>query len=277
MHSYIPPTRFFPYLTWQQVDALPNKANTLIIQPIGAVEQHGPHLPLIVDAAIATAVVGKALYKLEGDVSAYALPPLYYGKSNEHGQFPGTITLSAQTLMAVLMEMADCVYRAGFRKLLLVNGHGGQPQVLEIVARDLRQRHGDLMVFPLFVWGAPHDVADLVGQQEYDEGIHAGDVETSVMLQLLPDFVNMEKAVREFPAPFAEGSLLSLEGRLPMAWTMDDLSCSGVVGDATVATAKKGAQILESLSDGWVSVFEEIYRFSGLRPAHKPGDKSSDM
>lgn len=266
MHSYIPPTRFFPYLSWPQVEALQNKDNTLIIQPIGAVEQHGPHLPLIVDAAIATSIVGKALGKLDEAIPAYALPTLYYGKSNEHWRFPGTVTLSAQTLTAVLMEMAESLYRAGFRKLLLVNGHGGQPQVLEIVARDLRQQHGDWMVFPLFVWGAPHCAAEVVGEPEYERGIHAGDVETSVMLSLMPEQVKMAEAVREFPADFGEGSLLSLEGRLPMAWMMDDLSKSGVVGDATVATAAKGEAIMASVSDGWVRVFEEIYRCLGPNP-----------
>ncbi len=267
MHGYTPPERFFPYLTWPQVEALPDKKNILIIQPIGAIEQHGPHLPLVVDVAIATAVVGKALAKLESAIPAYALPPLCYGKSNEHWTFPGTVTLSAQTLTAVLMEMAESLYRAGFRKLVLVNAHGGQPQVLEIVARDLRQQHDDFGVFPLSVWGAPHCAAELVGEQEYAQGIHAGDVETSVMLALLPDQVNMAKAVRAFPSAFAPDSLLSLEGRLPVAWTMADLSKSGVVGDATVATVAKGEAILASMTDGWVSVFKEIYRFEGIYPA----------
>lgn len=266
MHSYIPPERFFPYLTWPQVKNLQNKPNTLIIQPIGSIEQHGPHLPLVVDAAIATAVVGQALAQLDKAVLAYALPPLYYGKSNEHSRFPGTITLSAQTLIAVLTEMAESLYQAGFRKLVLVNGHGGQPQVLEIVARDLRQRWGDFMVFPLFVWGAPHCAAEVVGAVEYAQGIHAGDVETSVMLKLLPNQVDMSQAVREFPTDFPIGSLLSLEGCLPTAWVMDDLSVSGVVGDATAASASKGDAILSSLAAGWAKVFQEIYDFVGLSP-----------
>ncbi|MEL6938758.1 MAG: creatininase family protein [Cyanobacteria bacterium J06598_1] len=266
MHGYIPPHRFFPYLSWTQVEALPDKANTLIIQPIGAIEQHGPHLPLVVDSAISTAVVGRALAQLHEMTPAYALPTLCYGKSNEHSQFPGTITLSAATLTAVLMEMAQSIYRAGFRKLIFVNGHGGQPQVLEIVARDLREQHADLMVFPHFVWGAPQQVADIVGEAEYEQGIHAGDVETSVMLALLGQQVDMDQAVSELPTPFAPDSLLSLEGRLPTAWTMTDLSQSGVVGNATVATAEKGEAILASVEAGWVKVFEEIYRFEGLRP-----------
>ncbi|MEL7051306.1 MAG: creatininase family protein [Cyanobacteria bacterium J06588_5] len=266
MHSYIPPERFFPYLTWEAVKALPDKANTLIIQPVGTVEQHGPHLPLVVDSAITVAVVGRALSQLDADVPAYALPPICYGKSNEHTEYPGTITLSASTLSSVLIEVATSLYNAGFRKLLLVNGHGGQPQVLEIVARDLHDRYADFLIFPLFILNAPHDVSAIVGEVEYKKGIHAGDTETSVMLELLPDQVNMERAVREFPKVFEADSLLSLEGQIPLSWVMKDLSTSGVVGDATVATAEKGKAILASVAAGWVEVFEEIYRFEGLRP-----------
>ncbi len=265
MHSYIPPDRFFPYLSWQQIETLPNKASALVIQPIGAIEQHGPHLPLAVDSMIATAVTGRALAQLNPAIAAYALPTLCYGKSNEHIGFPGTITLSASTLRAVLMELAKSLYVAGFRKLILLNAHGGQPQVLEIVARDVREQYTDLMVFPHSVWGGPHRVAEIVGEAEYEQGIHAGDVETSVMLALLADQVDMSQAVRELPAAFEPGSLLSLEGRLPVAWTMKDLSQSGVVGDATVATAEKGEAILSSVAAGWVKVFEEVYRFGGLR------------
>ncbi|MGC1219815.1 MAG: creatininase family protein [Phormidesmis sp.] len=269
MHSYIPPNRFFPYLSWPQVENLPNKANTLVIQPIGAIEQHGPHLPLAVDSVIATAVTGRALAQLDQAIAAYALPTLCYGKSNEHSGFPGTITLSASTLMAILMELAKSLYLAGFRKLVLINAHGGQPQVLEIVARDLREQYADLMVFPHFVWGGPHQTAEIVGKAEYEQGIHAGDVETSVMLALLADQVDMSQATRELPVAFEPESLLSLEGQLPVAWTMKDLSRSGVVGDATVATAEKGEAILSSVSAGWVKVFEEIYQFGGLRPQNE--------
>jgi creatinine amidohydrolase len=259
MHSYIPPHRFFPYLTWTEIDQMPDRENVVILQPIGAIEQHGPHLPLIVDAAISTAVLGKALEQLEPEVPAYALPPLYYGKSNEHWHFPGTITLSAQTLMALLLEVGQSLHRAGFRKLAFVNGHGGQPQVLEMVARDLHQQL-DLMVFPLFVWQVPNCAAELLTPQEQALGIHAGDAETSLLLSILPDQVKMEAAVCEYP-PLPQQSLLSLEGKLPFAWTTRDISRSGVIGDPTPATQAKGDQILASLAAGWTQVIRDIYRF----------------
>ena len=139
LHGFLPPERFFPYLTWTDVQAMPDKENVVIVQPVGAIEQHGPHLPLVVDSAIGLAVLGKALHKLDRAIPAYAMPSLYYGKSNEHWHFPGTITLSAQTLMATLTEIGESLYRSGFRKLVLLNSHGGQPQILEIMARDLHQ------------------------------------------------------------------------------------------------------------------------------------------
>ncbi|AMW29535.1 MULTISPECIES: creatininase family protein [Oscillatoriales] len=261
MHNFIPPHRFFPYLTWTEIAEMPDRENTVIIQPIGAIEQHGPHLPLIVDAAIATAVTGKALEKLDRTIPAYALSTLYYGKSNEHWHFPGTITLTSETLMSVLMEVGESIYRAGFRKLVFVNAHGGQPQILEMVARDLHQQHEDFMVFPLFVWRVPHIAKELFSPEELELGIHAGDIETSVMLSILPDVVRREKVVREFPHGLPSDSLLSMEGKLPFAWVTRDLSASGVLGDATAATEDKGTRLLESVVDSWVKAIADIYKF----------------
>jgi creatinine amidohydrolase len=266
MHSFIPPKRFFPYLTWTDIQAMPNKENVVIIQPVGAIEQHGPHLPLIVDAAIGVAVLGKALEKLDSSIPAYVLPNLYYGKSNEHWHFPGTITLSAETLIATLMEVAESVYRAGFRKLVLMNSHGGQPQVMEIVARDLHIKYSDFLVFPLFTWRVPHITWELLTPKEKQLGIHAGDAETSIMLAILPEQVKMDAAVAEYPPEQPEGSLLSIEGKLSFGWATRDLSKSGVVGDPTVATKEKGDRILESVSDGWVQVIKDVYAFQKPQP-----------
>ncbi|PSB12683.1 creatinine amidohydrolase [Pleurocapsa sp. CCALA 161] len=261
MHGFIPPQRYFPYLTWSEIEQMPDKENVVIIQPLGAIEQHGPHLPIAVDSAISLGVLGKALLELNDHIPAYALPCLYYGKSNEHSGFPGTITLSTQTLLAVISEMALSIYRSGFRKLVLMNSHGGQPQIMEIAARDLHQEHPDLAVFPLFTWRVPHVVGEMLTPQEQEYGIHAGDAETSIMLSLLPQQVQMDKAVKEYPQGLPENSLLDMEGKLPFAWVTKELSKSGVMGDATVATKEKGDRILESLAKGWVQVIENVYQF----------------
>jgi creatinine amidohydrolase len=261
LHSFIPPKRFFPYLTWTDIQAMPDKENVVIIQPLGSIEQHGPHLPIVVDSAIEMGVLGKALEKLENEIPAYSLPCLYYGKSNEHWRFPGTITISAQTLLIVLIEIADSLYRAGFRKLILMNSHGGQIQIMEIAARDIHQKYEDFLVFPLFTWRVPNIARELFTEKELEYGIHAGDAETSMMLSLLPEQVKMERAVIEYPHGLPEESLLSMEGKLPFAWLTNELTQSGVLGDATVATKEKGDRILDSVSDGWVQVIKDVYRF----------------
>ncbi|MER3493121.1 MAG: creatinine amidohydrolase [Mastigocladus sp. ERB_26_2] len=261
LHSFIPPARFFPYLTWQDIEKMPNKQNVVIIQPIGAIEQHGLHLPIIVDSAISVAVLGKALSKLDPDVPAYALPNIYYGKSNEHWHFPGTITLTSQTLITLLMEVGESIYRAGFRKLVFMNSHGGQPQILELVARDLHIRYDDFCIFPLFTWRVPNVAKELLTPKELELGIHAGDAETSLMLAILPEQVKMADAVTEYPLNLPTDSVLSMEGKLPFAWATKDLSQSGVMGDPTTATKEKGDRIWESLADGWVKTIKDIYKF----------------
>jgi len=261
MHPSIPSNRYFPYLTWSEIANLPNKQNIVILQPMGAIEQHGFHLPLIVDSEICMGVLAKALTNLSFEIPAFCLPPLYYGKSNEHIHFPGTITLSTQTLIAVLTDVATSIYRAGFRKLAFVNAHGGQPQILEIVARDLHQQYPDFSIFPLFIWRVPNIAKEILSEKEWELGIHAGDAETSVMLALLPDQVNMDKAIAEYPQGLPESSLLSIEGALPFAWLTSDLSKSGVLGDPTVATKEKGDRLLDSLAKGWIQVITDIYHF----------------
>lgn len=261
LHGFVPPERFLPYLTTAEIAALPRKAETVVLQPIAAIEQHGPHLPLVVDTAIVCGVLGRALERLDAGVPALCLPPLCYGKSNEHVGFPGTITLTAQTLLATLAEVCDSLYASGFRKVALVNGHGGQPQVVEIAARDAHERHRDLEVFPLFVWRVPHCAAELFPAKENELGIHAGAAETALMLALAPETVRMERAVAEYPRGLPEASMLSMEGRRPFAWLTRELSASGVLGDPTLASAEKGERLLDSLAAGWARLIADLHRF----------------
>ncbi|NJN32043.1 MAG: creatininase family protein [Synechococcales cyanobacterium RM1_1_8] len=276
LQGFIPPDRYFAYLSWTEIRDLPDKANVVLVQPLGAIEQHGPHLPLAVDSAIAQGILGQALAQLDPAIPAYALPTQMIGKSNEHWHFPGTLSLSAATLGAVLTETAESLYRAGFRKLVFANAHGGQPQVLEIVARDLHQRYGDLWIFPFFVWNVPHSVEELLSPRELKEGIHGGDAETSLLLSLLPDTVKMEAAIAEYPDNRLQAGLISLEGKLPVSWVTRDISHSGVVGDATVATRDKGDRILADLAQGWVQALTAVHRFHPSSPPSPDCSKSLD-
>lgn len=199
IHGFIPPQRFLPYLSWIEVAALPDRENTVIVLPVGAIEQHGPHLPCSVDSVISSGVMGRALSELPTSVPAFGLPPITYGKSDEHLHFPGTITLTGPTLLAMITEIGESVYGSGFRKLLLANGHGGQPQVLEMAARELRVRHGDYVIVPFHVSRVANSSGKYISDKEKSQAMHAGHSETALMMALTPESVHMERAVANYP------------------------------------------------------------------------------
>lgn len=259
LHGYNPPHRYLPYLSWTEIADLPDKENTVIVLPTGATEQHGPHLPCAVDTVISAGVVGHALARLPADVPAFAMAPITYGKSEEHLHFPGTVTLSGETLLATMNEVGESVYRAGFRKLLFVNGHGGQPQVMEMCARELRLRHGDFIVVPSFTWRVPHVAGKFLSDKEKRLAMHAGHGETALMLALAPDTVHMERAVVNYP-PVFDSPLLSPDGRPACAWSARDFGPSGIIGDPLPATAEQGHAILESLAVSWAAAITELHK-----------------
>jgi creatinine amidohydrolase len=258
LHGYIPPHRFLPYLSWTEINALPDRENTVIVLPVGAIEQHGPHLPCAVDSVIAAGVLGKALEKLPAEIRAFGLPPITYGKSDEHLHFPGTMTLTGPTLLNVVIEIGESVYRAGFRKLVFANGHGGQPQVLEMAARELRLRHGDFVIVPYHVSRLPNASGKYIHEQERNQSMHAGHSETALLMALAPETVHMERAVANFP-PVFPSKILSRDGRPACAWTARDFGPSGVIGDPFGATPEQGAEILDTLSDSWVTALTDLF------------------
>src|SRR6202451_4869243 len=137
MKTWIPDARNFAYLNWKQVDALPRES-TLLVLPTAAIEQHGHHLPLATDTLINNLLLGHALAKIPPELPIYALPPVHYGKSNEHIAFPGTLSVSASTFMAVLRDLGSSIRSAGFQKLALYNTHGGNTSLIHVVARAFR-------------------------------------------------------------------------------------------------------------------------------------------
>jgi creatinine amidohydrolase len=258
LHGYNPPNRFLPYLSWTEVAALGDRENVVIVLPTGSIEQHGPHLPCAVDTVICAGVVGHALAKLAPSVAAFAMAPITYGKSEEHLHFPGTMTLTGQTLLATMIEIGESVYRSGFRKLLIVNGHGGQPQIMEIMAREMRLRHGDFIVIPQHTWRLPHVAGRYMSEREKKLAMHAGHAETAIMLALAPETVHMERAVTNYPPEFPS-KLLSPDGRPACAWTARDFGPSGIIGDPLPATREQGLAILESLALSWAQAITELH------------------
>ncbi len=232
------------------------------LQPVAAIEQHGPHLPVSVDAAINRGIVEAALSRLPDGVPALVLPALPVGKSNEHVAFPGTLSLSYETLGRVWFEIAESVRRAGCRRIIFFNSHGGQPQLVDIVCREVRVR---LEMFAVAcTWFQCTELSDLFDATECAHGIHAGAIETSAMLHLHPELVAMAKA-RDWPSAAIgverENAVLRAEGKTGFGWQMQDLQPSGAAGNALAASAELGRTIVDRAAEALAALIAETARY----------------
>jgi creatinine amidohydrolase len=259
MKTWIPDERSFAYLNWKQVDALP-RDSTLLVLPTAAIEQHGHHLPLATDTLINNLLLGRAIEKLPADLPVYALPPVHYGKSNEHLGFPGTLSVSASTFMAVLRDLGASVARSGFRKLVLYNTHGGNTSLIDVMARDLRAEF-NLSTFALH--GSGGISFDGLSAQERAYGFHAGEVETSFVLAAVPELVDRSSYTVNYIADVSRAELLLPENApATFAWLTRDMAPSGVLGDPRPATAEKGERWLEQAADRLAAALEAMANYS---------------
>lgn len=248
-----------------------DRENLIAVLPVGATEQHGPHLPMSTDTATIDGVVAATLPKLPDDLPVLFLPTVAYGKSNEHSCYPGTLTVSATTLISLWMEIGACVAKAGVKKLVMFNSHGGQMSVMDIVARDLREQHGLMAVAAnWYTLGLPDGLFDA---REMKHGVHAGGLETSIMMELTPNHVRAEKfknfnSLTETLAN--DGKFLSISPSGKLGWQMHDINPEGAAGDATLACADKGRAVIDFVASRFVELLQEIDRFDMRKLANTP-------
>jgi creatinine amidohydrolase len=241
-------------------------ARCIAVLPLAAIEQHGPHLPLNVDATLVEGVVAAALPHLPSDLPVLFLPTQPIGLSPEHARFAGTLTLKAETVIRLWTELAESVARSGVKKLVLFNSHGGQVGLLDVVARDLRARL-DMLVYSVNWFNLPlvgengESVSDLFSAQEHRFGIHAGEMETSMMLALKPEQVDMVQAQNFHSTSQDRAGKFSLlgDGRsAKLGWQMQDYNPQGAVGNAAAATAEKGRTLLGAAGRSLAQVLAEM-------------------
>ena len=265
------PSRF--WANWSTLDFAQAQADgtlqqTIAVLPVAATEQHGPHLPLNVDTTLVDGVIAAALPHLAANVPALFLPTQAVGLSPEHAQFAGTLTLRAETVIRLWTEIGECVAASGVKKLVLLNSHGGQVGLLDVVARDLRARLG-MLVYSVNWFGLPltgaagEDVNALFSADEHRFGIHAGDIETSMMLALAPQQVTMAQA-RNFASTSRERAMnfpiLGNGKSAKLGWQMQDYNSAGAVGNAAAATPEKGHAVLLAAGQALTALLSEIQR-----------------
>lgn len=227
---------------------------TIAILPTAAIEQHGPHLPTGTDTMIAEGMLAELRRTCPEDLNILILPVQAVGKSNEHVHAPGTLTLTAENALRVWTDIGLSVARAGLRKLVIVNSHGGNLDLISILSRELRVRAGMLAV--KCQWSAFGHPEGMYGEYERAFGIHGGDVETSLMLAFRPETVDMS-AARNFGSS-AEGAPISPIGPISYGWVSSDLNPAGTVGDASIATAEKGQATCAHQVAGFVELLRKV-------------------
>ena len=255
-----------PRRHWQEMTtrdfADSDTATWIAVLPVAAIEQHGPHLPVATDTAIAQGMIARSIELLPDDLPVTFLPVQAVGKSNEHISSPGTLTSTWETTTKLWLDIGDSVHRAGVEKLIVINSHGGNVPMVDILARELRVRHDMLVVATAWSrFGHPQGIS---APEESLYGIHGGDIETSIMLHFRPDLVRMDKAIdfRSAQLDFIdEFTHLRAHGPVQFGWKAQDLSPHGAVGNAAVASAEKGKAVVDHQASAFVALCRDVHAF----------------
>jgi creatinine amidohydrolase len=238
----------------------------IAVLPVAAIEQHGPHLPVYTDTCIAEGMIARAIELLPEELPVTFLPVQAIGKSNEHISSPGTLTSTWENTTRLWLDIGDSVHRAGVEKLIIVNSHGGNVPMVDIVARELRVRHDMLVVGT--AWSRFGHPDGLPTGDEGLYGIHGGEIETSIMLHFRPDLVRMEHATdfRSSQLGFIEEfTHLRAHGTSQFGWKAQDLNPAGTVGNASLATAEKGKAVVDHQATAFVALCKDVDGFDTSR------------
>jgi creatinine amidohydrolase len=232
-------------------------SGSILILPVGAIEQHGPHLPFHTDLLVAERAAAALVDRCGDDHDLWLLPALAVGKSDEHAWAPGTLWLSARTLLSVVEDLGRSVATLPARKLLFLNGHGGNSSLLNVACRELRRRHGLLtfLAHPM----VPPDQGGASAESERGMGVHGGYLETALMLHLAPHLVRMDLATPNVPP--GDPVHVRFGGAVTFGWLSNDFGADGHIGDPTDATAEAGASLFDDIVATLGEIVAEIAAF----------------
>lgn len=252
---------------WQDLTAPEMHAfsarDPVVILPLAAIEQHGPHLPLSTDLDIGLGLLEVAAARLGDSCAVLVLPAMAIGTSMEHEAFPGTLSLDPETALALIERYGAAVARIGARRLLLCNSHGGNTQVMDLAGLRMRRDHGLLVVKCSYFRFPPPEDLDLPSG-ELRHGLHGGAIETAMMLHLAPGSVRVEQCADNVSVGYRlerEMARLGPEGEAPFAWMTQDLHVDGAVGNALLADAGLGARLVAHYGAAIAEVIRDAAAF----------------
>jgi creatinine amidohydrolase len=276
MTSTVPP-RDWTEIHWPDFNAA-DPSRWIVVLPLAATEQHGPHLPLGTDVMIAEAYLARARELLPASLPVTFLPLQQIGISTEHVAYPGTLTLPAGLAMRNWMALGESVARAGIRKLVMVTSHGGNSAAMTLVAQDLRAGYGMLAVTT--GWSRLSSPEQCFEPEEVRHGIHGGAIETSIMLARYPQHVRHDSIAEFRSAGIAmdqDHRWLSAHRPAPFAWQTEDLHPSGAVGDATRASADRGQHLLDHGARAFCELLADVDKFDLAKLANRPDTGSVNV
>jgi len=264
------PSRDWTEIHWADA-ALADISRWIAVLPLAATEQHGPHLPLETDVLIADAYLARVRELLPATAPVTFLPVEQVGISTEHIDYPGTQTLPTEVALKRWTGIGEDIARRGVKKLVIITSHGGNGAAMMLVAQDLRA-HQKMFVVTTS-WSRLSGADKLFPADEVRHGIHGGAVETSIMLARYPDQVRKD-AISDFPASSVamekQYRWLSTQRPAPFAWQAQDLNASGAVGNAMLAVAAKGDQLLDEGARAFCELLAEVDNFDVNRLAKGP-------
>ena len=255
MNFNLIPNRF-EYLSWPEINTISSHTRSTIIWPFGAIEQHGPHLPLATDSIFVDEIICEVLNLVPSNLPIKRLPTQCIGFSPEHKGFDGTISLSSNLMTLLIKEVGVQLAEMGFKRLILINAHGGQISLLNTAARELRGIVPELSVFPCFLWSGVDGLNELLTKDEIQNGLHASLAETSLMMALQPELVGKERPSEGFEGQIPEG--WSWEGNAPIAWLTEDLSKTGVIGNSKGSSEELGESLKTLLINHWYKLIMNL-------------------
>ncbi len=236
-------------LSWPEAQTA-IQAGAMAVIPVGSLEQHGRHLAISTDNVLGDAIAEVAVRTAsEKGLNVLLCPPLHYGYTMHNMDFPGTMTLRTETLLAVGVDLVTSLIHHGCKKIVLLNSHGSNWSILDLVSREVMNRHPEVLVavaFPIKMAAA--ELERLREAKETGGMSHGCELETSLMLHLRPELVDMEKAIRDISQPdsrFYWRDILRGSRGVALADLTRHASRTGLVGDPTIATAAKGRRFFE--------------------------------